>query len=1111
MLRLRKSVNSLTATEKANLVAAIKALKASGKYDQYVNEHLNAMNTATLMPGEVGDSNYRNVAHRGPAFGPWHREMLRRFELDLQAEVPGVTLPYWDWAVDATLADPKSSAVWGTDLMGGDGDPANAGMVSTGPFRYDAADPTTWTVVAGGGDPGPGLRRTLGTGAPALPSQPEIDTVAGITPYDSAPWRTISDPSFRNQLEGWMGPNLHNRVHVWVGGSMLPGTSPNDPVFFLHHCNVDRLWWQWQQDHPGDGYVPVSAGPPGHNLNDQMTPWDAATTPASTLDIHRLGYRYDTDAQMQISFLIDQSTFSQDEVELQLPGVATFAAGWIAVDGLTPSDLSLTTSNLGNPPAASVPTITFTLDPTLDPNETAAIQGMLQQPACSGPVIPENPALPDVPQRFLFPFVIRFNNDAGFLAMTTGGLTSTNITLSASLSVPAGDFEASAQIELTTGEDPRFVDVDPQHPLAYPSWLSFDLRFFTMTVPPGGMASRFGAQITGPSDAPAFIAQVIEKLTAGGGVIGSDSFDPGLTQDEDATKLEFQPADNAGNAVFNFAVARVRLLAQSAATARKVRVFFRLFQAQNTVSNFTETTTYRYWSDGATFGRKIPLAGVQPDQHGQLEYVTIPCFATERIHLADPTKSMADQTDDPNVYDLPTDPGHEKDYFFGCWIDNNQTVGILPRSLPSGSPPAPGQTSQALDGPWDPSVPLGSMKDAMTAFPHQCLIAEIRYDDTPIPAGATTSTSDKLAQRNIAWLDGPNPGAHASRRMSHPVQIRPTPPASPDPDELMILWGNTPAGATAELFLPALDASAVVAQEERRTGLNPLSVVDPHTVGCQTGGVTFIPLPRGSSLTAGLLTVDLPQGVRKGDEYTIDVRQVTRASGLVVPPPPPPQIQAQELGRRPAVVQPEQIAWRRVEGSFRFALVISTKEQLLLSEERLLAVLRWMQSRTPRTRRWYPVLHRYIETVAGRVEGFGGNPATIKPSPTGQVPGWPPGEPGPAPQQECRRAERVTGKVECIIYDHFGDFEGFIVEDRTGHHHRYRSREKPLLAVVERAWLERQRVTVISEPHRADIPHSIMLTLAAWDDQHRCCDACRCEPVCHCTTKARCCPECTCV
>jgi len=463
MLRLRKSLSSLTASEKANLVAAIKALKANGKYDQYINERDAAMNQATLMPGEnppLPQSLYRNVAHRGPAFGPWHREMLRRFELDLQAAVPGVTLPYWDWAADSQLADPKTAPVWGNELMGGDGDPANQNLVGTGPFRYDPADPNTWRVVTSDGDPGPGLRRTLGQQVGSLPNQSEIDTVRGITPYDSAPWRTVSGPSFRNQLEGWMGPNLHNSVHVWVGGSMLPGTSPNDPVFFLHHCNVDRLWWQWQMSHPDSGYVPTSGGPPGHDLNDQMTPWDAATTPASTLDIHHLGYYYDTDPPMQVSFLIEESTFSPDEVGLQLPGVATFAAGWIAVDGFTPSDLGLNAGNLNNPPASSIPTTTFAVDPTLSPSVASAIQSMLREPTFSGPVIPQDPSLPDVAQRFLYPFLVQFTSDAGFTAMGTSvpQVTSTFVTLSASLNIAAGSFSARAQIELTTGEDPRFVD-----------------------------------------------------------------------------------------------------------------------------------------------------------------------------------------------------------------------------------------------------------------------------------------------------------------------------------------------------------------------------------------------------------------------------------------------------------------------------------------------------------------------------------------------------------------------------------------------------------------------------------------------------------------------------
>lgn len=114
MLRLRKSANSLTAAEKADLVSAIKALKANGAYDRYIIEHDAALNQATLMPGEnppPPQSFYRNVAHRGPAFGPWHRELLRRFERDLQTQVPGVTLPYWDWAADSQLADPTTAPI----------------------------------------------------------------------------------------------------------------------------------------------------------------------------------------------------------------------------------------------------------------------------------------------------------------------------------------------------------------------------------------------------------------------------------------------------------------------------------------------------------------------------------------------------------------------------------------------------------------------------------------------------------------------------------------------------------------------------------------------------------------------------------------------------------------------------------------------------------------------------------------------------------------------------------------------------------------------------------------------------------------------------------------
>ena len=280
-MAVRKNALTLSAAEKSAFVQAVKALKANGTYDQYVLQHVQAMAHGT-PPGTP--SSIRNAAHRGPAFLPWHREYLRRLELDLQqvSGDPNLGIPYWDWATDAALPNPATSPVWGNDLLGGNGSP-----VTTGPFASGM-----WTIINGQGNPAGGLSRAFGVNISTLPTQADVTTALNETPYDSPPWNTASNPSFRNRNEGWIsGPQLHNRVHVWVGGSMLPGTSPNDPVFFLHHCFVDKMWADWQALHPNEGYVPVSGGPSGHNLNDPLFPW--TNTPANVLNHHALGYQYD--------------------------------------------------------------------------------------------------------------------------------------------------------------------------------------------------------------------------------------------------------------------------------------------------------------------------------------------------------------------------------------------------------------------------------------------------------------------------------------------------------------------------------------------------------------------------------------------------------------------------------------------------------------------------------------------------------------------------------------------------------------------------------------------------------------------------------------------------
>jgi Common central domain of tyrosinase len=106
---------------------------------------------------------------------------------------------------------------------------------------------------------------------------------------------------------------LHNGIHVWIGGATadfsdgghmtFPPVAINDPVFWLHHANVDRLWAIWQQHHPGLGYVPQAGADAGHNGPDTMALFNnpahfafpLAPRPNDVLDWHSRGIWYASD------------------------------------------------------------------------------------------------------------------------------------------------------------------------------------------------------------------------------------------------------------------------------------------------------------------------------------------------------------------------------------------------------------------------------------------------------------------------------------------------------------------------------------------------------------------------------------------------------------------------------------------------------------------------------------------------------------------------------------------------------------------------------------------------------------------------------------------------
>ncbi|MEP7336136.1 MAG: tyrosinase family protein [Acidobacteriota bacterium] len=334
-MKIRKNALYLSATERDNFLSAVLTLKNTianpaapaaqqiSIWDQFVALHFYVF--SITVPGEAFPV---NVGHQNAGFGPWHRYYLLRLEQALQAAIadPTLTLPYWDWTdpvgtQNVLFQDNFLSPNGGAGGIGG-------GTVQSGYFAFNApgALPPWWPAGLPGwrirADLDDGLATTLRRNLQAfanLPDQADIDNLLSKPSYEGA-------GQFRQTLE--QSP-LHNFIHNWVSGHMGGGASPNDPIFFMHHCNVDRLWAMWQIDgHQGAAFYPAAGEPNSHNLNDPLWPWVGALTgyspstplpdivlpdfsgepqrtPSDVLDHHALGYAYDTEPV--IGLALDQT------------------------------------------------------------------------------------------------------------------------------------------------------------------------------------------------------------------------------------------------------------------------------------------------------------------------------------------------------------------------------------------------------------------------------------------------------------------------------------------------------------------------------------------------------------------------------------------------------------------------------------------------------------------------------------------------------------------------------------------------------------------------------------------------------------------------------------
>jgi tyrosinase len=189
--------------------------------------------------GSVGSQNFPY-----DLFLPWHRAYLLLFERVALAANSGAVLPWWDW----TSASSHQSGI-------------PASFTTNAALKSGPIPPAVRT--------NPNRTRRSPRPPSTLPSAQTINNILNLTVFDD----------FSNQVQ-----NQHDAVHGWVGGDMgVVALSAFDPIFWSHHCMIDRLWYLWQVKHG------VNNIPPSY-LNRTLAPFPLRVK--DVLDVRQLGYTY---------------------------------------------------------------------------------------------------------------------------------------------------------------------------------------------------------------------------------------------------------------------------------------------------------------------------------------------------------------------------------------------------------------------------------------------------------------------------------------------------------------------------------------------------------------------------------------------------------------------------------------------------------------------------------------------------------------------------------------------------------------------------------------------------------------------------------------------------
>ncbi len=236
------------------------------------------------LPSAADAAKYWNQCqHQSWYFLPWHRAYLLSFEEIVRAAIAELhgpadwALPYWNYSsatVHNALAIP---------------------------------DAFTQAKLPDGSDNPLHVKARFGTGVHSADADLNGRiTESGFTNDDNTALIGFGGPrtlfSLRGNEEGLLESQPHDLVHTDVGGvgglMSNPVTAGLDPIFWLHHANIDRLWEVWLRRDPEANENPTEPawlqGPTDRRFAIFDTAGaDRPSPPSGMMDLSALDYDYD--------------------------------------------------------------------------------------------------------------------------------------------------------------------------------------------------------------------------------------------------------------------------------------------------------------------------------------------------------------------------------------------------------------------------------------------------------------------------------------------------------------------------------------------------------------------------------------------------------------------------------------------------------------------------------------------------------------------------------------------------------------------------------------------------------------------------------------------------